>query len=75
MRKDELSVVLEQMKDERLEHIDEMAMKYADWLKTLRTIKDTFDNPLATDYQMETVRQAVDGLITTHLDAYKKLMK
>lgn len=75
MNKDEMSVVLGQMKDERLEHIDEMAMKYSYWLKSLRSIKDTLNNPLVSDYQMETVRQAVDGLITTHLDAYKKLMK
>jgi hypothetical protein len=38
-------------------------------------MKETLENPLATDHQMETVRQAVDGLITTHLNAYKWLMK
>ena len=75
MKKDEMLVQLETLKFNRLEYIDEMAVQYADWLKELRCIKEHLDNPLVTDYQMETVRRAVDGLINTHLNAYKLLMK
>lgn len=75
MRKDGLLVALQELKDQKEEHIDMMSVQYADWLKELRNIKDILSNPLATDYEMETVRQSVDGLITTHLNAYKWLMK
>ena len=66
---------LETLKNDRLEYIDEMAVQYGDWLKELRNIKEHLDNPFATDFQMEMVRRAVDGLIATHLNAYKQLMK
>ena len=75
MTKDEMIVQLETLKYDRLEYIDEMAVMYGDWLKELRNIKEHLENPLATDYQMEMVRRAVDGLIATHLSAYKQLMK
>ena len=75
MRKDGLLVALQELKDQKEENIDMMSVQYADWLKILRSMKETLENPLATDYEMETVRQAVDGLITTHLNAYKWLMK
>lgn len=75
MTKDEMIEQLETLKYDRLEYIDEMAVQYGDWLKELRGIKEHLENPLATDYQMEMVRRAVDGLIATHLNAYKQLMK
>jgi hypothetical protein len=75
MRKDGLLVALQELKDQKEEHIDMMSVQYADWLKELRNIKEILSNPLATDHQMETVRQSIDGLITTHLNAYKWLMK
>lgn len=75
MTKDGLLVALKELKDQKEENIDMMSVQYADWLKILRSMKETLENPLATDYEMETVRQAVDGLITTHLNAYKWLMK
>jgi hypothetical protein len=75
MRKDGLLVALQELKDQKEEHIDMMSVQYADWLKELRGIKEHLENPLATDYQMEMVRRKVDGLIATHLTAYKQLMK
>ena len=44
-----------------------------EWVKTLRSIKEHLDNPLATDYQMEMVRQAVDGLIIKTVAQYKSM--
>jgi hypothetical protein len=70
-----LLIALQELKDQKEEHIDMMSVQYADWLKELRGIKEHLENPLATDYQMETVRRKVDGLIATHLNAYKWLMK
>jgi len=55
--------------DERTDVIQNIG----EWVKTLRSIKEHLDNPLATDYQMETVRQAVDGLIITTVAQYKSM--
>lgn len=55
--------------DERTETI----LKLEEWVKTLRSIQLTLEDSLATDYQMETVRQAVNGLILETVSHYKSM--
>lgn len=55
--------------DERTETI----LKLEEWVKTLRSIQQTLEDSLATDYQMETVRQAVNGLILETVSHYKSM--
>jgi len=55
--------------DERAETI----LKLEEWVKTLRSIQQTLEDSLATDYQMETVRQAVNGLILETVAHYKSM--
>jgi hypothetical protein len=59
----------EHEEDERTDVIQNIG----EWVKTLRSIKEHLDNPLATDHQMEMVRQAVDGLIITTVAQYKSM--
>jgi hypothetical protein len=74
----ELRKLKDMMKEWEEEMVEEdertdVIQNIGEWVKTLRSIKDTLDNPLATDYQMETVRQAVDGLIITTVAQYKSM--
>lgn len=55
--------------DERTETI----LKLEEWVKTLRSIQQTLEDSLATDHQMETVRQAVNGLILETVSHYKSM--
>jgi hypothetical protein len=73
--KNDLRDELSRTKEEKLEQWYKTEAAVADWMKTLRSIKETLNNPLATDWEMETVRQAVDGLIATHLAFYRDMMK
>lgn len=55
--------------DERAETM----LKLEEWVRTLRSIAVTLDDTLATDYQMETVRKAVKGLIISQVAHYKSM--
>lgn len=56
--------------DERAETM----LKLEEWVKTLRSIQETLEDSLATDYQMETVRKAVNGLILEAVAHYKSMI-
>lgn len=56
------------------EEREETAAQLEEWVKTLRSIDETLDDALATDYQMETVRKAIKGLIISQVAHYKKMM-
>lgn len=71
-----LKDMMKEWEEEMIEEGDErteVIQKIGEWVKTLRSIKETLENPLATDYEMETVRQAVDGLILTTVAQYKSM--
>ena len=55
--------------DERAETM----LKLEEWVRTLRSIQETLEDSLATDYQMETVRKAVNGLILETVAHYKSM--
>ena len=73
--KNDLRDELSRTKEEKLEQWYKTEAAVADWMKTLHSIKKILNNPLATDEEMETVRQAVDDLNATHRAFYKDLMK
>ena len=67
---DAYQMVQQSMIDER----EDTSNRIGEWIMILRSVAETLDDTLATDYQMETVRQAVDGLIIQQLAHYKKIM-
>lgn len=64
---------IEEMLEEDYNEREEVISNIGEWIKTLRSIKETLDNSLITDYQMETVRETLEGLIKYQVETYKAL--
>lgn len=64
---------IEEMLEEDYNERDEVISNIGEWIKTLRSIKEILDNSLITDYQMETVRETLTGLIRYQVETYKAL--
>lgn len=73
--KNELIDAYQRAQQNNIDTMEETTSHLEQWVKTLRSIAETLDNTLATDYQMEMVRKAVDGLIIQQVEYYKEMSK
>jgi len=73
--KSELIDAYQRAQQANIDTKEETATQLEQWVRTLRSVSETLDNTLATDFQMEMVRQAVNGLIIQQVEYYKEISK